>query len=68
MNKRNQLAHILRSYACDLKVAGPQYASMAGVLYEAADELDPPGGGVAPDPVDDDGLPSFIARCLHCED
>jgi hypothetical protein len=73
MNKRSQLAHVLRSYAGDLQVAGPQYASMAGVLYDAADELDPPGGSGLLDSVfapvvDDDGFPPFAGKFLNCWD
>ena len=39
---RPELPDILRSYARDLSIAGPQYATMSAVLREAADALETP--------------------------
>ena len=63
---RRELPDILRAYARDLELAGPQYAPMAHVLREAANELDPPRA--CPVPVVDDGIPTFGRPCLNCED
>lgn len=37
---RKHLPDVLRSYAADMGVAGPQYTSMAGVLRQAAEVVD----------------------------
>jgi hypothetical protein len=70
--KRKRLAMILRAYVRDLMVAGPQYAPMADVLKECADELDaevPRVCPVAPDDrvYDGDGAPG-LRHCEACED
>ena len=69
---RPELPDILRSYARDMDVAGPQYATMAATLREAADELSPEGVDVSPVPVpviefDGDGHPGF-RTCINCAD
>jgi hypothetical protein len=38
--KRAHLPLILRSYADDMGIAGPQYATMASILRQSADALD----------------------------
>lgn len=69
---RPELPAILRAYAADLDLAGPQYATMTAVLREAADALTPPVARVCPVPpavpvLDGDGIPGFRV-CLTCED
>jgi predicted nuclease with RNAse H fold len=73
---RKELPAILLSYAADLCVAGPQYATMIAVLREAASELQkamPQDGSVcsvaAAVPVVDDDSPLSVGRpCLNCDD
>ncbi len=69
---RPELPDILRSYARDLSIAGPQYATMSAVLREAADALSPKGNPACsirpPDPVyDGDSVPGY-GRCVACEE
>jgi hypothetical protein len=69
---RPELPSILRSYANDLGIAGPQFAAMAANLREAADALDEKTAGAAPAAIvvpvlPDDGVPGF-GRCESCED
>ena len=69
---RPELPDILRGYARDLMLAGPQYAAMAATLREAADALSPQNArrcAISADALvyDGDGGPGY-GRCSTCED
>ncbi len=72
---RPELPEILDSVARDFDVSGPQYATLAALIREAARELEkayaqnrtvpasPPAGLV----LDNDGVPSLGRPCVNCE-
>jgi hypothetical protein len=72
---RPELPHVLRSVADDFNISGPQYATLAALSREAANELDRMAAPVpvVPSPptpclqFDDDGLPMVGRVCINCE-
>jgi hypothetical protein len=69
---RPELPTILRIYANDLGIAGPQYAAMAANLREAADALDEKAACAVPAPAlvpvfDGERVPG-APYCADCED
>jgi hypothetical protein len=75
---RPELPIVLRSVADDFNISGPQYATLAALLREAANELEKASAKGSDGPADARDLPAAadqcdvyrhqLRPCIACED